>query len=102
MTISKYVVQLDLKPQVKLGQRIPIVNSFTEAERECCVAYAESKQRGRSKVALEFSNADGDFWHVYSGSVRFDLAATRPNAVLERLDSTSGPGVVLKFDGRGP
>jgi hypothetical protein len=51
--------------------------------------YVDSKPRGRRKVAVEFTNRDGDFWHVYSGSVRLEPAATRSNPVLERPDSTS-------------
>jgi len=80
MAISKYGGLLDMKPRVKLGQRILIVNSFTEEERECRVVYVESKQRGRRKVAVEFSRADGDFWHVYSPSVRLELAMPSANA----------------------
>ena len=79
MTISKYGGLLDMKPRVKLGQRILIVNSFTEEERECRVVYVEPKQRDRRKVAVEFSSADGDFWHVYSPSVRLEPAT--PSAV---------------------
>jgi hypothetical protein len=76
MTISKYGGLLDMKPRVKLGQRILIVNSFTEEERECRVVYVESKQRGRRKVGVEFSNMNGDFWHVYSPSVRLEPATS--------------------------
>ena len=79
MTISKYGGLLDMKPRVKLGQKILIVNSFTQEERECRVVYVEPTQRGRRKVAVEFSSADGDFWHVYSSSVRLEPAT--PSAV---------------------
>ena len=80
MGVSLYGGLLDMKPRVKLGQRILIVNSFTEEERECRVVYVESKQRGRRKVAVEFSRADGDFWHVYSPSVRLEPATPSANA----------------------
>ena len=80
MTISKYGGLLDMKPRVKLGQKILIVNSFTQEERECRVVYVEPKQHGRRKVAVEFSSADGDFWHVYSPSVRLEPAT--PSAVV--------------------
>jgi hypothetical protein len=80
MTISKYGGLLDMKPRVKLGQRILIVNSFTEEERECRVVYVDSKQRGRRKVAVEFSRTEGDFWHVYSPSVRLEPAPPAANA----------------------
>jgi hypothetical protein len=63
--VSLYGGLLDLKPRVKVGQTVLLVNSFTEEERECRVVYADSKQRGRRKVAVEFANAEGDFWHVY-------------------------------------
>ena len=82
MTVSKYGGLLDMQPRVKLGQRILIVNSFTEEERECRVVYVEPKQRSRRRVAVEFSSADGDFWHVYTPSVRLESAA--PSADLSQ------------------
>jgi hypothetical protein len=82
MTVSKYGGLLDMQPRVKLGQRILIVNSITEEERECRVVYVEPKQRGRRRVAVEFSSADGDFWHVYTPSVRLESAT--PSADLSQ------------------
>lgn len=79
MAVSLYGGLLDMKPRVKLGQKILIVNSFTEEERECRVVYVDSKQRGRRKVAVEFAKAEGDFWHVYSPSV--PLKAASPAAI---------------------
>jgi hypothetical protein len=76
MAVSLYGGLLNMKPRVKLGQKILIVNSFTGEEREGCVVYVDSKQRGRRKVAIEFANADGDFWHVYSSPVRLESATT--------------------------
>jgi hypothetical protein len=73
MAVNLYGGLLDMKPRVKLGQKILIVNSFTEEERECRVVYIDSKLRGRKKVAIEFANADGDFWHVYSSPVPLEL-----------------------------
>jgi hypothetical protein len=69
MAVSLYGGLLDMKPRVKLGEKILIVNSFTEEERECRVVYVDSKQRGHKKVAVEFANSEGDFWHVYSPPV---------------------------------
>jgi hypothetical protein len=66
MAVSLYGGLIDMKPRVELGQRILVVNSFTEEERECRVVYVDPKGRGRKPVAVEFANADGDFWHVYS------------------------------------
>lgn len=66
MAVSLYGGLLDMKPRVQLGQTILIVNSFTEEERECRVVYVDPNGRGRKKVAVEFANGQGDFWHVYS------------------------------------
>ncbi len=60
MTISKYGGFADMKPRVKLGQKILIVNRFTQEKRECSVVYVEPKQHGRRKVAVELSSAGGD------------------------------------------
>lgn len=76
MAVSLYGGLLEMKPSVKLGQRILVVNSFTEEERECRVVYVDSKQRGRRMVAVEFAKADGDFWHVYSPPVALKGALT--------------------------
>jgi hypothetical protein len=74
MAVSLYGGLLDMTPRVKLGQRLLVVNTFTEEERECRVVYVDSKKRGRKQVAVEFANADGDFWHVYSPTVALKTA----------------------------
>jgi len=80
MAVSLYGGLLDMKPRVKLGQKVTVVNSFTEEERECRVVYVDSKQRGRRKVAVEFANADGDFWHVDGPPV--SLRSPFPPAII--------------------
>ena len=90
MAVSRYGGLLDMKPRVRLGQKILIVNSFTGEERECRVVSVDSKQRGRRKVAIEFANADGDFWHVHSPPVPLKAAPLRaippdPHCILSYL-----------------
>lgn len=67
---------LDMKPRVKLGQEILVVNSFTEEERVARVVYVDSKQRGRKKIAAAFTDVDQGFWHVYSPAVRLKPSAS--------------------------
>ena len=69
MAVSLYGGLLEMKPRVRLGQTIIIVNSFTQEERECRVVYVDSKPGGRRQVAVEFANGEGDFWHVYGPPV---------------------------------
>jgi hypothetical protein len=78
MDVSLHGGLLEVKPRLKLGQNILVVNSFTEEERECRVVYIDSKQRGRMKVAVEFANADGDFWHVYSPPIPLRAVPSSP------------------------
>jgi PilZ domain-containing protein len=79
MAVSLYGGLLDMKPRVQLGQRILIVNSFTEEERECRVVYVDGNPRGRKKVAVEFANGEGDFWHVYSSPVTLKSPLSNAN-----------------------
>jgi hypothetical protein len=55
---------LPLKAKVKAGQTLLLVNVVTEEERECRVVYVKSNLWSR-KVAVEFMDSSGDFWHVY-------------------------------------
>jgi PilZ domain-containing protein len=73
MAVSLNGGLLDMKPRVKVGQKILIVNRFTEEERECRVVSVDPRPRGRRKVAVEFVNAERDFWHVYNPSVRLEV-----------------------------
>jgi hypothetical protein len=68
--ISVYGGLIPLAPSVKRGQKILLVNSFTEEERECRVVYVGANVDGKKKVAVEFANGRGDFWHVYAPLVR--------------------------------
>jgi len=79
MAVSLYGGLLDMKPGVKLGQKILIVNSFTEEERECRVVYVDPTSSGRRKVAVEFAKAGGDFWHVYSTPVSLKAVSLSTN-----------------------
>jgi hypothetical protein len=53
---------LPLAPKVQPGQTVKLVNSITEEEREARVVYVEPQH---SRVGVEFTKMDGDFWHVY-------------------------------------
>jgi hypothetical protein len=86
MAVSLYGGLLEMKPRVKLGQKILIVNSFTEEERECRVVFIDSKPGGRRQVAVEFAKAGGDFWHVYGPPV---LLKTVPRPAMPTGDTAA-------------
>ena len=99
MAVSLYGGLLDMEPRVKRGQKVTIVNSFTEEEREGRVVYVDSKQHGRRKVAVEFANGGGDFWHVYGPpvplkSVRLSAnapAGAQPSSSTEKASTSEVP-----------
>ena len=62
-----------LAPRVKRGQRILVVNSYTDEGREARVVYVKGNGRGQ-KVALEFTEPKGDFWHVFTPLVELKRA----------------------------
>jgi hypothetical protein len=64
--VSFYGGLIPLSPSVKRGQKVLLVNSFTEEERECTIVYVGPKTKGKKKVAVEFADDRGDFWHVYA------------------------------------
>ena len=64
---------LQLKAKVKTGQTLLLVNAVTEEERECRVVEIFEETGGESKMAVEFADEPGDFWHVYTTPV--DLKA---------------------------
>lgn len=89
MAVSLYGGLLDMEPSVMPGQKVTIVNSFTEEERESRVVYVDSIQRGRKKVAVEFANGAGDFWHVYGPPVPLKRVPSSPNALVSAQSSPS-------------
>jgi len=62
---------IPMAPRVRRGQKVLLVNSITEEERECRVVYVGPKGKGKKRVAVEFADKSGDFWHVYSPLVNF-------------------------------
>jgi hypothetical protein len=80
-----------MEPRVKPGQKVTIVNSFTEEERESRVVYVDSKQHGRRKVAVEFANDAGDFWHVYGPPVPLKPAPSSASAAVANVPVSAQP-----------
>jgi hypothetical protein len=76
MTVSLYGGLLKMRPRVKVGQSLLVVNSFTEEERVCRVVSIDRNQRGRKNVAVEFAQSGSDFWHVYEPAVVLKPAAS--------------------------
>jgi hypothetical protein len=80
---------LEMKPRVKVGQKLLVVHSITEEERECRVV-SIGLYRGRKKVAVDFANADGDFWHAYGPPVPLKPATSPEETPSEQEQPVGG------------
>ena len=65
---------LPLAPNVKRGQKILLVNGYTDEECEARIVYVAGKRRGKKRVAIEFTKPIGDFWHVFTPVVELRRA----------------------------
>lgn len=96
MAVSLYGGLLDMEPRVELGQRVTIVNSFTEEERESRVVYVDSEQHGRGKVAVEFASGSGDFWHVYGPPVPLKPLPSSHDAAAANAPVSAQPSLSIE------
>lgn len=63
--ISAHGGTLPLSPEVECGQTVLLVHSVTNEERICRIVNVEPKNGTEKKIAVNFLEMDGDFWHVY-------------------------------------
>jgi hypothetical protein len=96
MTVSLYGGLLKMRPRVKIGQSLLVVNSFTQEERVCRVVSIDRNQRGRMNVAVEFAQAGSDFWHVYGPAVALKPAAPRRAAAEQKASPESVPALAQR------
>jgi len=66
---------LPLAPCVQSGQKVLLVNGYTNEEREARIVYVEGKGQEHNKVAIEFTDARDDFWHVFTPGVELHRSA---------------------------
>jgi hypothetical protein len=57
---------IPLSKNVNRGQLLLLVNGITDEERRCRVVYVERRARTGKQVAVEFTDAKDDFWHVFA------------------------------------
>jgi hypothetical protein len=91
MAVSLHGALLKMKPGVKVGQNVLIVNGITEEGRLCRVVSVDAKQRGLKNVAVEFAHAEADFWHVYGPSTPLKPAPVRAPVAQKDVSKASVP-----------
>ncbi|HXW55592.1 MAG TPA: hypothetical protein VEJ67_07595 [Candidatus Cybelea sp.] len=63
---------LPLVPSLQTGQKLLLVNGYTNEEREARVVYVRGTGHGKNNVAIEFTKPSGDFWHVFTPMVELE------------------------------
>jgi hypothetical protein len=76
LTVDAHGARLTLSADVKPGQSLLLVHSFTQEERECRVVHVGPKRNGKRKVGVEFAQPEDNFWHIFQ-----PVVLTRPPQV---------------------
>jgi len=72
LSVDAHGARLSVAAPLESGQSLLLVNSFTQEERKCRVVHVSARNGKRSKrsmVGVEFTNAPGNFWHIYNAEV---------------------------------
>jgi hypothetical protein len=62
-----------LEPEVKIGQKLMLINMSSGQKAECKVVSAKPARDGKRNVAFEFVPAEINFWKMH-----FPVAGTKP------------------------
>jgi hypothetical protein len=73
LNVDAHGARISVTASLEKGQRILVVNRFTQEERECRVVHVGAKHGGRFKIGIEFVKPQGNFWHVYMAKVESKL-----------------------------
>lgn len=76
LNVDAHGARLAVSAELERGQKILVVNSFTQEERECRVVHVGQKQSGKVKVGIEFVDSRGNFWHIYDAQVEARLQSS--------------------------
>jgi hypothetical protein len=73
LSVSRHGGMLALEPEVRIGQKLMLINVNSGQKAECKVVSAKPVRDGKRNVAFEFMSAEINFWKMH-----FPVAGTRP------------------------
>ena len=73
LSVSRHGGMLALEPEVRIGQKLMLINVNSGQKAECKVVSAKPVRDGKRNVAFEFVSAEINFWKMY-----FPVAGTKP------------------------
>ena len=73
LSVSRHGGMMALEPEVRIGQKLMLINVNSGQKAECKVVSAKPVRDGKRNVAFEFMSAEINFWKMY-----FPVAGTKP------------------------
>ncbi len=73
LSVSGRGGMMALEPEVRIGQKLMLINVNSGQKAECKVVTAKPGCDGKRNVAFEFMSAEINFWKMY-----FPVAGTKP------------------------
>ena len=73
LSVSRHGGMMALEPEVRIGQKLMLINVNSGQKVECKVVSVKPVRDGKRNVAFEFASAEINFWKMY-----FPVAGTKP------------------------
>ena len=73
LSVSRHGGMMALEPEVRIGQKLMLINVNSGQKAECKVVSAKPARDGKRNVAFEFVSTEINFWKMY-----FPVAGTKP------------------------
>ena len=90
LSVSGHGGMMALEPEVRIGQKLILINVSSGQKAECKVLSAKPVRDGKRNVAFEFVSAEINFWKMY-----FPLAGTKP--IRRTVQALFGPVPATKM-----
>ena len=90
LSVSRHGGMMALEPEVRIGQKLMLINVNSGPKAECKVVSAKPVRDGKRNVAFEFVSTEINFWKMH-----FPVAGTKP--IRRTVQALFGPVPATKM-----
>ena len=90
LSVSRHGGMMALEPEVRIGQKLLLINRNSGQKTECKVVSAKPVRDGKRNVAFEFMSGEINFWKMH-----FPVAGTKP--IRRTVQALFGPVPATKM-----
>jgi len=90
LSVSRHGGMMALEPEVRIGQKLLLINRNSGQKTECKVVSAKPVRDGKRNVAFEFMSDEINFWKMH-----FPVAGTKP--IRRTVQALFGPVPATKM-----